>query len=381
MPELEKQTQANETPAPEKVEPKEVKLPDGDFFSGDKMDKWIEEMGLNLNEDEPQPPDVTPPPTKKAEEEECDECPGGKKQAQAAPEKVEPYAVIAIGGKKVEFPTKVEYDRYISETTSKPQSTPTKAEEGDMTLKKLGELQLEIQRLSRLESKATSQEDEELDEDTLEEFPALKSMKARLDRLEQENLALKGDKQERDMSKQAKVLDDFYKKARESHKFEDVIDEESGESITTTLFQGNFMSRILRDIKANTDVNGTVDPTKLRPLNEYMDETARHMSKLEGYYKNKFSSGNGGDPAPVTVELIKSNHPDIFNEIGEVWFAERQEKEEEVSNPTVRQERADTSPGKAPSRKGERKTFDEHMDDALNDPEIREAIAASSGGS
>jgi len=363
---------------PEKtVESKpEVKLPEGNFFQDSNWDKYLEQAEIFKEEKIAPEPVSTKTPAKA--EEDCPDCPGGKKTTQAAPGKpVEPYAVVKVGGKDTTFANEADYQRWIAGGTQPP---PQRQGE---TLLDLGKKVNEISELSRLEREELKED--ELDEELLMENPSLanylKGIKSRLDRVEAENVALKGDKQERDQGKMVNQLDKIYQKSRESHEFDDVTDE-SGKSITNELFSGVLTSNIIADIKAATSPDGrTVDTKKLKSAEDYMVNTAKAFARLDKAYKEKYSSGNGStEPQAVTAEDIRQNHPEVFKEVGELWLAARDEEQEEKANPSPRSQRADVSPEKE-AKKGKRGTLEDRFKAANEDPELRAAFADAQRGS
>lgn len=356
-------------------------LPERDFFSGDKMDRFIEEQEL-FKEEQAAPPKAEAAPAKKP----CPGCPPDEKP-QATPETRKPLRVLKVDGK--DYPIYSEKD--LDDLAQKGAHYTQERQKDSKWEKSLGEREDKfsqaVENLSRLAQTLETRgqqpppngrdveepKEEEPDYDAIDD-PAVRTV---LKKLSDENRALKQDvqmakgvTQNVTAEKMKTELDQVLAGARERHPFEEIKDEESGENITQGIFAGLLSYKVNRDRMLMSQ-----DPKRsLKPVHEYIEETARDLNRLESRFKGNIKREAGLESDKVTVDLMLDKFPDVADEIGQRAVAEYLRKLD-AAPPVAKSRSEDTLRKRDSLRKpGEFTSIDDALAAALKDTVISEGL-------
>ena len=356
-------------------------LPERDFFSGDKMDRFIEEQEL-FKEEQAAPPKAEAAPAKKP----CPNCPEEKPEAK--PETRKPLRILKVDGK--DYPIYSEKD--LDDLAQKGAHYTQERQKDSKWEKSLGEREDKfsqaVENLSRLAQSLETRsqqvptngrdveqpkEEEGLDFDSIDD-PAVRTV---VKKLSDENRALKQDvqmakgvTQNVTAEKMRTELDQVLAGARERHPFEEIKDEESGENITQGIFAGLLSYKVNRDRMLMAQ-----DPSKsLRPVHEYIEETAKDLNRLESRFKGDIKREAGLESDKVTVDLMLDKFPDVADEIGQRAVAEYLRKLDAA--PPVAKSRSEDILRKRESlrKPGEFTSIDDALAAALKDTVISEGL-------
>lgn len=342
-----------DTPAKEpevKVEPTKPKLPEKGFFTGDTMEKFVEEMGLG--EEEPPKKEEKKVELKEGEE-ECPECPEGKRKIEPSKdEKREPIEILKVDGKDIPVYSKEELKELAQKGKFFTQERQKDAdwERSLKTREGLFEQRLEkvagpLQQLvnifgskqgQQILAKETGEEEEEA---LLDLDPEVKKI---LDKQNEEIKALKDEvnitrerSAEHSLDKAKETLNTIVNKAREDHPFDDIpAGEGSEESISQKLFGGLIASKVSADnIRAKLE-----EGFQRRQLPELVVEASKNLHDVEEYYRSKFGKNSGGElPANTTVEQLVTKYPEQVKTLAQNAIASYL-KEQGKKAPTVKAE-------------------------------------------
>ena len=362
-------------------EPAKSSLPERDFFSGDKMDRFIEEQEL-FKEEQAAPAKAEAAPAKKP-------CPGCPPEAQQAkPETRKPLRVLKVDGKDYPIYSEKDLDDLAQKGAHYTQERQKDSKwEKDLASREDRFAQA-VENLNRVatmyQPKAplppgngqdafVAPQGDDVDFEAIDD-PAVKAVVKKLaDRnraLEQDIQQAKGVTQNVTAERMKTELDQVLTGARERHPFEDVKDEESGENITQGMFAGLLSYKVNRDRMMMAQDPGV----KLKPVHEYIEETARDMNKLESYFKGNIKREAGLESEKVTADLVFDKFPDIAQEIGQRAVAEHLKKLEDA--PPVAQRRSEDLLKRRESMRkpGEFTSIDDALAAALKDTVISDGL-------
>lgn len=365
-------------------EKKEVKLPEKDFFTGDTMNKWIEESGLG----EEEPPEIKPEVKLEEGEELCPECPEGKRKIEPSKGKEErkPYKILKVDGKDVPVYSEEEHDALAQKGFHYTQERQKDAEwergleaREKVFDKRLKEVSGPIQQLvdllgtkkgAELVEKITEGEKEpELGEDIEPEIKdALKKRDAKIEILEEKLGRQEETSAKRSFQEASETLNTLVEKARQDHPFDDIVNEESKESVSQKLFAGLISSKLNDDkIKKQLD-----ESFEVRKLPEIITESAQDLHRMEEHYKAKFGSDSKGElPAEATTEQLIEKYPEQVKTLAQNAVAAYL-KEQEGKAPTIKSET--TVEAKTPEGKKKFKSLDDAFEKAKESPIMEEAM-------
>lgn len=366
---------------------KSYKLPEKDFFFGDNMDKFIEEQGL-FKEEQPAPK-ADAAPAKKP----CANCPdevAPDKDQAAKPETRKPIRVLKVAGKDYPVYTEKDLDdlaqkgaHYTQERQKDSRWEKSLSDREDrfsQAVDRLGQIASLLQPASQPQAQpgnggtqeATTKETD-IDLETIED-PAMKSLAKRLlddnRKLKQDVEEAKGVTKNVTAERMKTELDQVLAGARERHPFEEYVDEDTKENITQGVFAGLMSYKVNRDrLLMAQDPN-----VQLKPVHEYIEETARDMNRLENYFKSKSAVEAGIAADKVTADLVISKFPEVAQELGQRAVAEHLKKLEEA--PPVAHSRSEDllKRRETPRKPGEMKSIDDYLAEAVKDPEISAAL-------
>jgi len=365
-------------------EKKEVKLPEKDFFTGDTMNKWIEESGLG----EEEPPETKPEVKLGEGEELCPECPEGKRKIEPSKgkeEKREPIEILKVDGKDVPIYTEEERKELAQKGYHYTQERQKDAEwergleaREKVFDKRLKEVSGPIQQLvdllgtkkgADLIEKITEGEKEpELEDIEPEVKEALKKRDAKIEILEEKLGRQEETSAKRSFQEASETLNTLVEKARQDHPFDDIVNEESKESVSQKLFAGLISSKLNDDkIKKQLD-----ESFEVRKLPEIITESAQDLHRMEEHYKAKFGSDSKGElPAEATTEQLIEKYPEQVKTLAQNAVAAYL-KEQEGKAPTIKSET--TVEAKTPEGKKKFKSLDDAFEKAKESPIMEEAM-------
>jgi len=360
-----------------KTEEKKGVLPEKGFFEGDAMEKYVEEMGL----DEEEQPVTKPKVELKEGEELCAECPEGKKKIEPSKEG-KPFKVIKRKGEDFVIKTEEEYDELAHKGLDYTQKTQTVAEERrnletreGLFDKRLERVEGPLQQLVNLlgsekgkeliAKKLGMEEEEELLDVEPEVKKKLNEQDEKINALTDEVKVHRQRSAEQSLEKASVTLNNVVNKAREDYPFEDIPAEEGSEqSVSQKLFAGLISAKVTDDnIKAKLD-----DNFQKRQLPELVVEAAQDLHKMEEHYRTKFGANSGGGlPAEATIEQITAKFPDQVKSLAQNAVA-LYLKEQEGNAPTVKSEISVEA--KTPSEEKKFKGLDDAFEKAEKSPEL-----------
>lgn len=351
-------------------------VPEKGHFLGGEMQKFIEQF-----EGEQEPTPDKPPVEKSVEKVEAK---ADKKPCIDCDDKeTKPFAVVTLAdGKKEVFKTQKDWEAtrlFQKDYTHKNQERSEwnkSLDERENSVMRVGE---KLQGIIDLQKSNQNIEptDEEIAEDSIDPnvMSRLKALGSKVNTLEQENVALKGSENQRTVSKAMEMMNTLVDKSREKHQFDEFVEEESGRNITKEIFGAVLSANIT---KVLDDKN--TDKSKLEgAMPEFIDQTSETLSRLQTYFKNKYS-GDNGTPEEITSEGFLKSHPKIAEEIGQRYYTDILNKKAETTAPIARSEVADVSPEKLPTEGNKTKSLKTMMKLAKEDPEISEAIEEARKG-
>jgi len=363
---VEKTTQEQSTVEPGKAtEAKAPELPKEGFFQEGRMAKYASEMEMFADEK------AAPAVEKK---EDCIDC-GDKKTKQ------EPIAVLTVDGKEVPVYTQKELNDYAQKGYHYTQGRQkTKEREGDLDARESAISRVEKPLTDLVDFLKRPQGTEEAlppkEEDDLEfvDDAVKKRFQTYEDKIQSltstvEQLSQRGAKQ--DAVVITSQLDETFKKVREEHPYEDIVDAE-GKNLTKTLYAARVATEANEDYK-----KVKADPSfKARSLPEIMAATAKEFHVLEQSHKQKFGGSDNGK-AP-TAQYLAESHPEVVKDIGEAAILQYLQKKEAGEDPVIVPAKPDSTSAE-PGRKKEM-GLKESLKAALDDPEISDAINEAGKG-
>ena len=351
-------------------------VPEKGHFQGGEMHKFIEQL-----EGEQGPTPDKPPVEKSVEKVEAK---ADKKPCIDCDDKeTKPHAVLKLadGTEKV-FDTKEDLDK-LGMFEKDYRNKRHEGAEWERSLDKredtLASVGDRLQGIIDLQKSNQNAEptDEEIAEDSIDPnvLSRLKALGSKVNTLEQENVALKGSENQRIMSKAFGAIDKMTEDARVEHPIDEFVEEESGRKISKEIFGALLIAKITKKLD---DKNA--DKSKLEgSMPEFVNQTVADLSRLQTYFKNKYS-GDNGNSEEITSDFILKNHKQVADEIGQRYYTDILNKKAETTVPIARSEVADVSPEKVPSEGKKTKSLREMMKLAKDDPEISEAIEEARKG-
>jgi len=373
MPEEIKTDQAQVQPEAKPEQSDKPVLPEKDFFQGDSMFKFMEQIEAAAEK-----PAAKPKPEEKAKEEPCVGCDDDKTKATAEakpqPEERKPIKVLKVKGKDVPVYSEDELTELAQKGADYTQKRQRDADwERDLEAReaKIERVAPLIERLlqqvesgqpiapgTQKESKPEEEEEQPID-------PAaerlIKKMQARLDQIESENKTLKQSSQQEFFKRAQEELNNTFVEVTKEHPFTQVKDEE-GRNISQELFSA------VAAFKANRDqIQMKTNPGhKMRSIQEYFAETARDIAYLEKHFKSN------GQPTEITPETVKTQFPKVAEKLGEEAIETYLRQKEDGSAPVVKPSKAEPS---VTASKKDIKGLDDGLAQAMNDPRIMDAFA------
>lgn len=362
---------------PEKVAPAPATAKD--YFSTSKMMKFAEEAGIFNKEDAPKsaPAKEVKTETKK-DSKPCPNCPPETKTK--APEERKPYRVLKVDGKDWPVYSEKELDELAlkgvdSGTKSKRDAEverdlverERKMEEVSAPLQKLVSM-IESGKLPNVSAAAPVSEAAGAEELDLEEVhPAVRK------KLEEQEKVIKSLSAKMSVSEQRESvaqleqakqkLTEFVDESRKNHPFDEYVDPESGSNVTQDLFAGMLSVIINRDVLKQAQDKSH----RLKPMQDYVEQTAKAMSAYHGWAKGDGS----GVASKATADGLTKQYPEQVKEIRQQAIAEYLKDQGEMP-PTLK------STGSEPKReKAEKKkmgSFDDYVKAAKEDDELNAAF-------
>lgn len=333
-------------------------------FEGGKLQKYAEQAGINLDDDEPADvPEKQAAPPKEAEKKPCTNCPPDEKtvkQPDSQPVKPErePFATLKINGKDIAFQTKEDYDDYVGKVKSTP-AVPKKAEQPPAGRK--------ITRLSDLlqatqsPAKATKAE-EDPDLDMLDPLSRqiLEAHKGKISELEKRLAEYESTVKSQQKAEVTAELEKIIVQAREANPFEDVIDDDpDGFGPMNRLVFAGVVNSLMQD---DFD-NGREEKT----LDKYFEAATKVISKYQAKVKGngKEDKGNG-----LSHESLLKSHPDLVQEIRESAVADYlRARNETPPAPKAKSSEASMKTSTPDSRKRSEKGLSETFRDLERSPD------------
>ena len=373
----------DQDPKAEEAQDQSPKLPERDFFSGDSMFKFAEELGVfgpPPKKDQPKP-EVKPAPSA---EDDCPGCPGGKKAASTPPpaEAPKPFRVIKVDGKDVPVRDEAHLIELAQKGADYTQKRQRDAEWEKSLLErenKLEEMRPILEKVQAgMELKATEKrklEDEGVDTTNLrpeEDEPLDPVAAAKIKKMELELADLKKDRERRQETETEKKTADLgtylhtkFDEAKKSHGFTDILDPETGEDRTRDTFAFIMAGRITTDVERQKRDRSF----QLKTLDAYVADTAAELARIQG------AKGNGGGNADATqpktaADFAKAN-PTLAEEIRQQAVADYL-RENSNTPPAPRPRPSDKGPGDP--KKGQFRGLDDAFGRASEDPEVEASL-------
>lgn len=361
-----------------KPEEKKIELPKEGFFTGDTMEKWVEEMGLGEEEQ----PEKKPKVELKEGEEECPECPEGKRKIEPSKdEKRKPIDILKVDGKDVPIYTEEErrelaqkgyhYTKERQKDADWERSLKTREGLFEQRLEKVaGPLQQLVNILgSKKGQELISKETDEEEENLLDIEPEVKKI---LDKQNEEINALKDEVKitrqrsaEQSLNEAKETLNTIVNKAREDYPFMEIkLKEGSEESVSQKLFAGLISAKVTDD-----NIRAKLDETyEKRKLPELVVEASQDLHNMEEFYRSKFGANSGGElPAEATIEQLTAKYPIQVKSLAQNAIATYL-KEQEGNAPTIKSETSVEA--KTPREEKKFKGLDDAFKKAVESPEL-----------
>jgi len=368
-------------------EVKKPELPERDFFRGDKMKKFIEDVALSEKEQ-----------AKKPEEEAVEKTkPDEKKQ---------PIEILIVDGKEVPVYTKEELKEHAQKGyhyTKKRQEDSEKEKELERREAEIRKFESNIQLFQdrfgkpleellraanegKLESiKPEEKADEEaemklklkafmdnqyVDEDQKAVVKFLLDKQEKLEAKTKETESKTIDSEKAAMVKQAKEqLKKVIEDTRKEHPFEDIKDDD-GSDLTETFLGGMVVTEVNKD-KIRAMADKSFQP---RDLPTIFRDSVIGLNKIESIYKKRFVNSTGEKlPEQITAEQLTAKYPDQIKALVQEGVVSYLKNQEETSLP-IAKSRETEAKIKSEEGKKEIKGLDDALVKAKQDDEIKEGL-------